>query len=174
MEGKQGSESIGKNEFNNLLGEIMFKYLANALKFSGGTLSLYCLGLAMFSPIGYAGETSADSGAFSSAKDESSIEGGKGSDNKGGGYRPNPNRLKNLRAAQLQAQLEADRNASLNASNLVRQVQVKTSQPQPNSFDRVWNSCTNADLDRIGNNSSAELESATPVQTKVAINRSRT
>ena len=138
----------------------MFKYLANALKFSGGSLGLYCLGLAMLAPMGYAGESNYTPGAFSSAKDESSIDGGKGSDNKGGEYRPNSNRLANLRAAQLQAQLEADRHAYLNASNRVKQVQVNTPQPNYNS----------AAVDRLGNSRSAELASAKAVQAQAAIN----
>jgi hypothetical protein len=153
----------------------MFKYLASGVKLSGGILGLYCLGLAMLSPIGYAGEYSPTPGAFSSAKDESAIEGGKGSDNKGGdSYRPNPNRLANLRAVQLQAQLEADRNAYLSASNRVKQVQSKT--PQPNSYSSaLWQkSCTNPDLTRIAKNSSAELASAKAVQTRAAINLSET
>ncbi len=147
----------------------MFKYLASALKFSCGILGLYCLGLAV-APIGYAGEANPAPGAFSSAKDESSIEGGKGSDNKGGEYRPNPNRFANLRAAQLQAQLEADRNAYLNASNRVKQVQVKKSQPSPNSAREWENNYPNS----ITNNSSSELASAKAVQTQAAINLSKT
>jgi hypothetical protein len=151
----------GKNEFNNLLGEIIvFKYLASIVKCSGSIFGLYCLGLAI-APIGYAGEYNPAPGAFSHAKDESAIEGGKGSDNKGGSYRPNPNRLANLRAAQLQAQLEADRNAYLNASNRVKQVQAKTPQPNPNSA-------------LTSKNSSSEIASAKAVQTQAAINLSET
>jgi hypothetical protein len=149
----------------------MVKYLANVIKYSGGILGLSCLGVTMLAPIGYAGESTPTPGAFSSAKDESAIEGGKGSDNKGGdSYRPNPNRLANLRAAQLQAQLEADRKAYLNASNRVEQVQAKKSQPTPtSSLPRQ----TNAPNPRT-NNSSWELSSAKAVQTQAAINLAET
>jgi hypothetical protein len=152
----------------------VFKYLTSVVKSSGGILGLYCLSLAMLSPAD-AGEYNPNPGAFSHAKDESAIEGGKGSDNKGGdSYRPNPNRLVNLRAAQLQAQLEADRNAYLSASNRVKQVEVKTPQPQRNSAALLQNSCTNPDLHSIASNSSSELASAKAVQIQAGINLSET
>jgi hypothetical protein len=152
----------------------MLKYLASALKCSSGILGLYCLGLAI-APIGYAGEANPAPGAFGSAKDESAIEGGKGSDHKGGdSYRPNPNRLNNLRAAQLQAQLEADRNAYLNASNRVKQVQSKTLQPNPNSSTLSPNRDSNPNSTSTPNHSSSELASAKSAQRQAAINLSET
>ncbi len=150
----------------------MFKHLTSVVCL-GGILGLYCS--IAIAPIAYAGEYNSNPGAFSSAKDESAIEGGKGSDNKGGdSYRPNPNRLANLRAVQLQAQLEADRNAYLNASNRVKQVEVQTPQSQPSSSVLRQNSCANPDLHSIASNSSSELESARAVQTQAAINLSET
>jgi hypothetical protein len=152
----------------------VIKYLASALKCSGGILVLYCLGLTI-APIGYAGESSPNPGAFSSAKDESAIEGGKGSDSKGGdSYRPNPNRLANLRAAQLQAQLEADRNAYLNASNRVKEIQTNTQQPKPVSSTLWQHKYPNPNATNIANNSSSELASAKAVQRQAAINLSET
>ncbi len=143
----------------------MFKHLSSVVKCSSGILGLYFVGLAMLSPIADAGEYNSNPGAFSSAKDESAIEGGKGSDNKGDdSYRPNPNRLAKLRAIQLQAQLEADRNAYLKASNRVKQVQVKTLETNPQS----------SAFPQKRNNSSAELASAKAVQTQAAINLSAT
>jgi hypothetical protein len=152
----------------------MFKNLASIVKCSGGILGLYCLGLAI-APLGYAGEYNPDPGAFSSAKDESAIDGGKGSDSKGGdSYRPNPNRLANIRAAQLQAQLEADRNAYLNASNRVKQVQVKTLQPNPNSTKEWQYKYPKPAFTGTAKNSSPELASAQAAQTQAAINLSET
>jgi hypothetical protein len=158
-----------------LLGEIIvLKNLASAVKCSGGILGLYCLSLAI-APIGYAGEYNPTPGAFSSAKDESAIEGGKASDHKGGdSYRPNPNRLANLRAAQLQAQLEADRNVYLNASNRVKQVQVKTPQLNPNYSIFSQHNYPNAAFTSTANNSSSELASAKAAQTQAAIKLSET
>jgi multidrug efflux pump subunit AcrA (membrane-fusion protein) len=157
------------------LGEtIVFKYLSSIVKCSGSILGLYCLSLAI-APIGYAGEYNPTPGAFSSAKDESAIEGGKASDNKGGdSYRPNPNRLANLRAAQLQAQLEADRNAYLTASNRVKQVQSKRPQPNPNYSILSRNNHPNPAFTSTANNSSSELASAKAAQTQAAINLSET
>jgi hypothetical protein len=152
----------------------VFKYISSIVKCSGSILGLYCLSLAMLSPIGYAGEYNVTPGAFSSAKDESEIEGGKGSDNKGGSYRPNPNRLANLRAAQLQAQLEADRNAYLTASNRVKQVQSKRPQPNPNYSILSQNNYPNPAFISTANNSSSELASAKAAQTQAAINLSET
>jgi hypothetical protein len=168
--------TYGKNEVNKLLGEtIVFKYLSSIVKCSGSILGLYCLSLAMLSPIGYAGEYNSDSKAFSSAKDESALEGGKASDNKGGdSYRPNPNRLANLRAAQLQAQLEADRNAYLTASNRVKQVQSKRPQPNHNHSILSRNNHPNPAFTSATNNSSSELASAKAAQTQAAINLSET
>jgi hypothetical protein len=169
------TKTNGKNEFNNLLGEtIVFKYLASAVRCSGGIVGLYCLGLAI-APIGYAGESHPTPAAFGSAKDESAIEGGKGSDNKSGNsYRANPNRLANLRAAQLQAQLEADRNAYLNASNRLKQVQAKTLQPNPKSSTLWQNNYPNSAASSTAKNSSSELSSAKAVQAQAAINLSET
>jgi hypothetical protein len=151
----------------------VFKNLASIVKCSGGILGLYCLGLAI-APIGYAGEYNPNPGAFSSAKDESAIDGGKGSDNKGGNYRPNPNRLANLRAAQLHAQLEADRNAYLNASNRVKQVQVKTLKPKPNSAREWQYKYPKPAFTSTDKNISPELASAKAAQTQAAINLSET
>jgi hypothetical protein len=152
----------------------MIKYLASVIKFSGGILGLYCLSLTITS-IGYAGESNPAPSAFSSAKDESAIEGGKGSDNKGGdSYRPNPNRLANLRAVQLQAQLEADRNAYLNASNRVKEIQTNTQQSKPVSSTGLQNKYPNPNSTSIAKNSSSELASAKAVQRQAAINLSGT
>jgi hypothetical protein len=152
----------------------MIKYLTSALKFSGGIVGLYCLS-SIAAPIGYAGEYNPTRGAFSSAKDESAIEGGKGSDSKGGdSYRPNPNRLANLRAAQLQAQLEADRNAYLNASNRVKEIQTSTQQPNPVSATLWQHKYPNPNSTNIAKNSSSELASAKAVQRQAAINLSET
>jgi hypothetical protein len=164
----------------------MFKYSSIAVKVSGSMLGLYCLGLAV-APIAYAGDESTNlsnvsPGAFGSGKDESSLDGGKASDNKGGeNYHPKANRFLNIRAAQLQAQLEEDRQAYLSASNQVKKIQSQQLQPQSNSAGQsraqvslATTSCANPDLHHASNNGSSKLAAAQKLQAQTAANLSQT
>jgi hypothetical protein len=152
----------------------VFKHLASVVNCSSGILGLYLTGLTMLSPIAYAGEYN-ELGAFSSAKDESAIEGGKASDNKGDdSYRPNRHRLANIRAAQLQAQLEADRKAYIEASNRVKQLQSEKPQPNPTSSIPSKHNNSNPDVPTNATSSSLELSTSTAAETQAAINLSET
>lgn len=110
----------------------MSNYLRPVLKFSSAILGLYCTVLAI-APIAHAGEITNTSNvtteAFGSGKDESAIEGGKGSYNKSGDSSgTDPNRLAKIRAQQMQFQLEEEQYAYKSASDKVKQVEAQTPQ----------------------------------------------
>lgn len=105
----------------------MFNYLHPVLKLSSAILGL-CCAVGSIAPISHAGEISsianAPANAYSVGKDESQIEGGKGSYNKSGDLSgTDPNRLAKIRAQQIQLQLEQEQYALKSASERVKQLE---------------------------------------------------
>ncbi len=154
----------------------MSNYLHPVLKFSSAILGLYCAVLSIV-PIAHAGEISNRSEAFSIGKDESAIEGGKGSYNKSGDSSgSDPNRLAKLRAEQMQFQLEEERYAYKSASERVKQVEAQTpkSSAQPAA---IVCSSTYKDLKACGTsiiNKRSELASAKAAKATAFANLAKT
>jgi hypothetical protein len=158
----------------------MSNYLHPVLKFSSAILGLYCAVLSI-APIAHAGEAinisnpSAD--AYSIGKDESAIEGGKGSYNKSGDSSgADPNRLAKIRAQQMQFQLEEERYAYKSASDLVNQMEAQTpkSTPQPgeivcSNISKDSKACTSSSI-----NNRTKLASARAAKATAAANLAKT
>jgi uncharacterized protein involved in exopolysaccharide biosynthesis len=150
----------------------MSNYLNPVLKFSGAILGLYCTVLSI-APIAHAGETTNRSNppvdAFSIAKDESEIEGGKGSYNKSGDSSgTDPNRLAKIRAQQMQFQLEEEQYAYKSASERVKQVEAQTppSTSQPgaiacSNISKDSKACVSSSINKRSKLASARAAKAT-------------
>ncbi len=154
----------------------MSNYSHPVLRFSSAVVGLYCAVVSIV-PIAHAGEISNKSNAFSLSKDESQIEGGKGSYNKSGDSSgTDPNRLAKIRAQQMQSQLEEEQYALKSATERVKQVEAQStkSTPQPRtsvclSTDRDLKAC-----DRSTTKKRSELASAKAAKATAASNLAKT